>query len=175
MSLFESEDSNGQVSLKNLFDGETDVESKNNLSLGNIAFLTSRGSWPTALDKPEHVALDRAFDYYNAIVKVDISHVDGIKREPECSKLLMRFYARNQGTSVFLGVLRADIASNDEGNLSENTVLSYLNALKQIFVIEDLAAWNPNLRLRTAVRKTDTRFFQILPSLRHPSAWTRMI
>lgn len=159
MSLFESGDSNGQVSLKNLFDGETDVESKNDLSLENIAFLTCRGGWPTALDKPEHIALDRAFDYYDAIVNVDISRVDGIKREPERSKLLMRSYARHQGASVSLGVLRADIASNDEENVSENTVLSYLNALKQIFVIEDLAAWNPNLRSKTAVRKADTRFF----------------
>lgn len=159
MSLFESGDSNGQVSLKNLFDGETDVESKNDLSLENIAFLTCRGGWPTALDKPEHIALDRAFDYYDAIVNVDISRVDGIKREPERSKLLMRSYARHQGASVSLGVLRADIASNDEENVSENTVLSYLNALKQIFVIENLAAWNPNLRSKTAVRKADTRFF----------------
>lgn len=159
MTLYESGESNGSVSLKDLFDGKVDVVAKNALALEDIAFLICRGGWPTALDKPEQAALDRAFDYYDAIVNIDVSRVDGVKREPERTKLLMRSYARNLGSSVSLGVLRADMIVNDEQGLSENTVLSYLNALRQIFVIEDLPAWNPNLRSKTAIRTADTRYF----------------
>ena len=131
----------------------------NNLGIEDIAYLICRGGWPTAVDQPRQPSLDRAFDYYDAIVNVDVSRVDGIKREPERSKLLMRSYARNLGTSVSVSVLRNDMINNDERNLSETTVLSYLNALKQIFVIEDLPAWNPNLRSKTSIRTADTRYF----------------
>lgn len=159
MTLYESGESNGSVSLKDLFDGKVDVVAKNALALEDIAFLICRGGWPTALDKSEQAALDRAFDYYDAIVNIDVSRVDGVKREPERTKLLMRSYARNLGSSVSLGVLRTDMIVNDEQGLSENTVQSYLNALRQIFVIEDLPAWNPNLRSKTAIRTADTRYF----------------
>lgn len=159
MSLFESGDSNGQVSLTALFNGDLNIEGVNNLGIEDIAYLTCRGGWPTAIDQPRRTSLDRAFDYYDAIVNVDVSRVDGVKREPERTKLLMRSYARNLGTSVSVSVLRNDMINNDEKNLSETTVLSYLNALKQIFVIEDLPAWNPNLRSKTSIRTADTRYF----------------
>lgn len=159
MSLFESGDSNGQVSLSTLFNGDLNIEGVNNLGIEDIAYLICRGGWPTAVDQPRQSSLDRAFDYYDAIVNVDVSRVDGIKREPERSKLLMRSYARNLGNSVSVSVLRNDMLNNDEKNLSETTVLSYLNALKQIFVIEDLPAWNPNLRSKTSIRTADTRYF----------------
>ena len=159
MSLFESGDSSGQVSLSTLFNGDLNIEGVNNLGIEDIAYLTCRGGWPTAIDQPRQSSLDRAFDYYDAIVNVDVSRVDGIKREPERTKLLMRSYARNLGTSVSVSVLRNDMINNDEKNLSETTVLSYLNALKQIFVIEDLPAWNPNLRSKTSIRTADTRYF----------------
>lgn len=159
MSLFESGESNGQVSLSRLFKGDLNVEGVSDLSLEDIAYLACRGGWPTALGQSRQASLDRAFDYYDAVVNVDVSRVDGVKREPERTKLLMRSYARNLGTSVSVSVLRNDMISNDEKNLSESTVLSYLNVLKQIFVIEDLPAWNPNIRSKTSIRTTDTRYF----------------
>ncbi len=159
MSLYESGESNGMISLKQLFDGHRSIVAKNTLNLEDIAYLICRGGWPTALDQDKEEALERAYDYYDAIVNVDISRVDGVKREPERTKRLMRSYARNLGTSVSLSVLRSDIVANDEKSLSENTVLSYLKALKHIFVIDDLPAWNPNLRSKTAVRSANTRYF----------------
>ncbi len=159
MSLYESGESNGNVSLKDLFDGQLSIEGLNALSLEDIAYLTCRGGWPTALDQAPEDALERVFDYYDAIVNVDVSRVDGVKREPERTKRLMRSYARNLGSSVSVSVLCNDMVVNDDSALSANTVNSYINALKQIFVIEDLPAWNPNLRSKTAVRSADTRYF----------------
>lgn len=159
MSLYESGESNGDVSLKELFDGKLSIEGLNTLNLEDVAYLTCRGGWPTALDQAPEDALERAFDYYDAIVNVDVSRVDGVKREPERTKRLMRSYARNLGSSVPVSVLCSDMTVNDDNTLSPNTINSYINALKQIFVIEDLPAWNPNLRSKTAVRTADTRYF----------------
>ena len=159
MSLYESGESNGDVSLKELFDGKLSIEGLNTLNLEDVAYLTCRGGWPTALDQAPEDALERAFDYYDAIVNVDVSRVDGVKREPERTKRLMRSCARNLGSSVPVSVLCSDMAVNDDNSLSPNTINSYINALKQIFIIEDLPAWNPNLRSKTAVRTADTRYF----------------
>ena len=105
------------------------------------------------------IALERAFDYYNAIVKVDISRVDEVKRNPERAKRLMRSYARHQGSQASLATIGDDVRANDGGSLADNTLYDYLNALRKIFVIEDMEAWNPNLRSKTAIRTADTRYF----------------
>ena len=108
---------------------------------------------------PDEIALDQAYDYYDAVVKSDISRVDGVTRAPERVKRLMRSYARNQGTQISNEALKTDMAVNDVTTLDTNTVLSYINALKKIFVIEEMPAWNPNLRSKTAIRSTATRYF----------------
>ena len=159
MSLFESGESNGRVSLEELFLGKTDIFASNPHDLEAIAFLVCRGGWPTALDKPRRPALDRVYDYFDSIVNNDISRVNNIRRDSRRTKLLMRSYARNQGSSVSINVLRADMLANDDNSLSTNTVNSYIKALKDIFVIEDLPAWNPNLRSKATIRTTDTRYF----------------
>lgn len=158
MSLYESGDSNGKVSLKDLFDGY-EISASDDHGIDEIAFLICRGGWPAALDRSEKVALKQAFDYYDAVVNDDISRVDGLKRDPERTKRIMKSYARNVATQVSLETIRADVISNDIETFDKESLYGYLNALKSIFVIEDSPAWNPNLRSKTAIRTSDTRYF----------------
>ncbi len=159
MSLYESGESSGEISLKSLFETPAEITSKNNLSLNEIAFLICRGGWPGTYSLKDSAALDQAFDYFDAVVKSDISRVDGVKRNPDRVRRLMCSYARNQGTPASLSTIHKDIAANDADSLQEDTVFSYINALKKIFVVEDMAAWNPNLRSRTSIRTSDTRYY----------------
>ena len=159
MSLFESGESNGMVSLGNLFAAPEKVLARNELKLPDIAFLICRGGWPMAVDLPREAALEQAFDYYDAVTKEDIVKVDGVKRASERVRRLMRAYARHQGTQASVATLRKDLCANDSSALDENTITSYLDALRKIFVVEDLPAWNPNLRSKTAIRTADTRYF----------------
>lgn len=159
MSLFESGESNGQVSLESLFDKEKDIEGINPLSIDDVAYLACRGGWPLASTMSGESALEQAFDYYDAVVRYDISRADNIERNQERVKLLMRSYARNQGTQASMKTLCNDMRTNDKDSLDEDTVASYVKALKKIFVIEDSMAWNPNLRSKSAVRTSDTRYF----------------
>lgn len=159
MSLFESGESDGSVSLTDLFAASEKIAGRNELDLKRIAFLVCRGGWPRATFMEDEVALEQAYDYYSAIVNQDISRVDGVKRDVERVKNLMRSYARNQGAQISNAMLKADMAANDVDSLDEDTVMSYVNALKKIFVIEDMPAWNPNLRSKTAIRTSDTRYY----------------
>lgn len=164
MSLYESGESTGEVSLKNLFDETENIEGINNLDINKIAYLVCRGGWPRTIYMDEEIALEQAFDYYDAVVNADISKVDGITRNPERVKILMKAYARNIGTQVSNETLKSDMIANDSSSLDTDTVLSYINALKKIFVVEESPAWNPNLRSKTAIRTSDTRYF-IDPSI----------
>ena len=164
MSLYESGESTGQVSLSDLFEGTKKIEGINNLDLEKIAYLVCRGGWPRAIFMEEEIALEQAYDYYDAVVNRDISEADGISRNPERVKKLMRSYARNMGTQASNDTFRSDMIANDSTSLDTDTVLSYVNALKKIFVIEESPAWNPNLRSKTAIRTSDTRYF-IDPSI----------
>jgi len=164
MSLFESGESNGSVRLADLFGAPKQIAAINSLNLQKVAFLVCRGGWPRATFLEDEVALEQAYDYYDAIVNQDISRVDGIKRNAERVKTLMRSYARNQGAQISNATLKADMMANDADSLDEDTVMSYVNALKKIFVIEDMPAWNPNLRSKTAIRTSDTRYY-IDPSI----------
>ena len=159
MTLFESGESNGSISLKELFNAPKKILGKNALGLKDIAFLICRGGWPMAVELPEEAALEQAFDYYDAVTKEDISKVDGVKRASERVQRLMRAYARHQGAQVSIATLRDDLMNNDTTTLDENTINSYIEALRKIFVIEDMPAWNPNLRSKTAIRTADTRYF----------------
>ncbi len=165
MSLYESGESTGDVSLSSLFEDAENVEGTSHITLEELAFLVCRGGWPKAtLKENPKAALMQANQYYKTVVGLDISRADGVDRNEELAKRLMRSYARNQGSQATLGTILADLKNNEEGTLTEYTIYSYINALKKIFVIEDSLAWNPNLRSKTAIRSSDTRYF-IDPSI----------
>ncbi len=159
MSLYESGESTGEVSIKELFDAPNQILGINKLTLEDLAFLICRGGWPRATTLEGELALDQAKDYYDAVTKSDVSRVDGVRRNTERIKLLMRSYARHQGAQAPISTIAADMKTNDEESADMKTISSYLDALKKIFVIEDSVAWNPNLRSKTAIRTSDTRYF----------------
>lgn len=159
MTLSESGESNGSVSLADLFAAPEKLFGRNSLKLQDIAFLICRGGWPMAVGLPEEAALEQAFDYYDAVTKEDVTRVDGVKRASERVRRLMRAYARHQGTQASIATLREDLKNNDTATLDDDTIVSYLEALRKIFVVEDMPAWNPNLRSKTAIRTADTRYF----------------
>lgn len=159
MSLWESGDSSGEVSMSDLFGGNTDVAGISTIDLERMAFLMCRGGWPLAVDMSDEIALDQAFDYLYAVENRDIQKVDGITRDPVRVHRLLRSYSRHQGASVANTVIRADLIENEGESFDVETVASYIKALKMIFVIEDVEAWNPNLRSKTAIRSSDTRYF----------------
>ena len=159
MTLSESGESNDSVSLADLFAAPEKLFGRNSLKLQDIAFLICRGGWPMAVGLPEEAALEQAFDYYDAVTKEDVTRVDGVKRASERVRRLMRAYARHQGTQVSIATLREDLKNNDIAALDDDTIVSYLEALRKIFVVEDMQAWNPNLRSKTAIRTADTRYF----------------
>lgn len=159
MSLFESGDSSGEVSLKELFSGNLDVDGENQNDIEKLAFLICRGGWPGAIELKEKAALQQAFDYYDGVVKSDINRADGNNKNEERVKRIMRSFARNQGSQVANTVIAGDILANDSTSINEDTVHTYIDALKKIFVIEDMSAWNPNLRSKSAIRTSDTRYY----------------
>lgn len=158
MSLYESGDSTGDVSLRDLFANNT-VDGESDMTIDRLAFLACRGGWPQAIDMRDDIALDQARDYYDAVVRSDINRADNIQKNAEKVRRLMRSYARNQGSQVPNTVLARDVSANDEESMSQETVAAYLNALRKIFVVEDMPAWNPNLRSKTAIRSSDTRYY----------------
>lgn len=160
MSLWESGESNGSVSLTRLFDGERQVEGEGvSCTLEDVAMMICRGGWPQSVLHGGRHKLQIAHDYLDAVVNVDISRVDDVKRNPERARRLIRSYARLQGTQAGIKTIRLDMAENEGEKLSDDTVQSYVNALKKIFVIEDMNAWCPKLRNKTVVRLGDTRYF----------------
>ena len=159
MSLWESGESTGVVSLSDLFDGVSIEPQTNSMGLEQIAFLICRGGWPQATFLTGDIALEQARDYYEAIYKVDILRVDNTRRNSDRTRHLLRSYARNQGQAVSLKKLSEDIKENDNASISYETVSDYVYALKKMFVIENMPAWNPNLRSKAAIQSSDTRYF----------------
>ena len=164
MSLYESGESNGKISLAHLFETPEKIVAINKLKIEDLAYLICRGGWPFACGLKDEAALDQAFDYVDAVIKKDISRVDGVNRNATTTRLLLRSYARNQGSQATIGTIVADMMTNDENEISVKTAGSYLETLRKIFVIEDSEAWNPNLRSKTAIRTANTRYF-IDPSI----------
>ena len=158
LSLYESKDSNGEISINDLFEGKT-ISAINETSLEKIAFLICRGGWPKAIGLDEKPALFQVIDYFDSVVSTDISRVDSIKRDKERAKRLLKSYARHVGTQSSLETIRQDLLANQSDTFNQVTLYSYLDALRKIFVIEDSPAWNPNLRSKTSIRTTDTRYF----------------
>lgn len=159
MTLWESGDSTGEISLRDLFGGLTDMAGRNSLKLEDIAYLACRGGWPATLFRNRRAALALASDYYEAIVRSDVTRVDSQLRNHEIIRRLMRSYARIQGTQTPATVILDDISPEGSNLLSINTLHNYLGALRSIFVTDDMPSWNPNLKSKTAIRTSDTRYF----------------
>lgn len=165
MSLWESGESTGDVSLGQMFRSDAQADGESHIDSAQLAYLICRGGWPKAsTKKSQRAALIEAREYVEAVCRSDVSRVDGVSRNPERAFRIMRSYARNQGGQVSISTILEDIRVNEERELTEFTVQTYINALKRIFVIEDMPAWSPNLRSKTAIRTSDTRYF-IDPSI----------
>lgn len=165
MTLWESGESSGDVSIKALFAEPEKVDGECALKMEDIAYAICRGGWPKSLiKKSQKAALRQVTEYFEAITRSDISRVDGVERDEFRAKRLMRSYARLQGAMASIPTIIEDMKTNDLEDMSDETVSSYIKALKKIFVIEDMPAWNPNLRSKTSIRTSDTRYF-VDPSL----------
>jgi predicted AAA+ superfamily ATPase len=158
MSLYESKESNGEVSLKALFDGEQEISAASLLTIEQIAYAICRGGWPASITLPKEDALQMSRDYVDAIINHDISRVDDIEKNPERVQLLLRSLARNVATMATNTTILQDIVSNDM-SISAPTLEVYLNALRRIFVIEDQPAWLPAMRSKSAIRTSSKRHF----------------
>lgn len=160
MSLWESGDSTGEVSLGKLFTSPEAIGASSHVDIARLAYLICRGGWPRAIAKQtEKSALQQVVEYYRAIVGSDISRVDNVRRDSERAMRIMRSYARHQGAQVSVATISKDISANEVDAVSESTIKAYLTALRKIFVIEDMRAWNPNLRSKTSIRTSDTRYY----------------
>lgn len=158
MSLFESKESSGEVSLKALFDGVQAIEGTNTVTIEQMAFLLCRGGWPAAVKQPsERIALQTARNYVREVAEQDIQRVDGSEKNPDRVQLVLQSLARNISTMANLQTIKADIDAHDP--VSEKTIAIYINALRRIFVVEDVPAWQPQLRSKTAIRTSHKRQF----------------
>lgn len=158
MSLFESGESTGSVSLGALFNGDQDTDGFSTLTIEQIAFSICRGGWPAAVLKGDQKSLRMSRDYVESVIQQDISRVDGVEKNPDRVRLLLRSLARNIATTASIHTILEDVESSDIG-ISDKTISTYLNALRRIFVIEDLPAWLPSIRSKTAIRSTSKRHF----------------
>lgn len=157
MSLYESRESNGAVSLAGLFEGKTDIGALADFDVEGIAYALCRGGWPeTVLEPDEDVALMQAGNYIEELVTSDIEEMDGARRSATWLRSIMRSYARNTSCEAALTTIAADMQGEPP---SFNTVSDYVDALARATVVEDLEAWSPRLRSKTAVRTSPTRHF----------------
>ena len=160
MALYESGESNGAISLKELFNAPEKIYAKSSLSREDLAFVLCRGGWPAAIDLEKDIALDQAFDYVGSVAKKDMNRVvDKVRRNPERVRQLMRSYARNVASQAPYETSSADMQAHDPKGMYAETVSAYIEALRKLFVIEESKAWNPNLRSKTATRTTNTRYY----------------
>lgn len=158
MSLFESLESNGTISLADLFDGKTDIAAHSDLTLERLTFALARGGWPSSIKMEPKASLRASYDYVDAVVNVDTSRVDGVRRNPKIIRDIMKSISRNIASSANISIIRDDVAGDDD-QISGKTVSSYINALRRIFVVEDVPAWSPSLRSKTTIRTSPKRHF----------------
>ncbi len=161
MSLWESKDSSGEVSLKELFDNpEYDIDgATSKLDIPGLIRVACRGGWPASLHMPEKSQLLVARDYVNSVCEVDMSSIDNRQRSPKIARQIMRSYARNISTIAKRTSIHADVTSSGDMSISIDTFDDYVNALEKLFVIQDIDAWCPAIRSKTAVRSMPKRGF----------------
>ena len=159
MTLFESEESSGRISLQRLFDGEEEVADIAPLDIEDIARILCRGGWPAAVTAGATSVPGRLVrTYVGGLIGSDVARMDGVSRNSTRMRALMRAYARHVSTQASQTTIAADLAVNDDA-MAPNTVSDYLDALSRAYVVEDLPAWNPALRSKTAIRTSPTRHF----------------
>lgn len=158
MSLYESLDSSGVISLKELFEGNKIHGEKSNLDIKTIAYLICRGGWPQSIGKDARTSTLIAQQYVKSVYEIDINQLDGSIKDPKRVQAFLRSYARNIQTLTKNTVLLEDMKSNDI-SLTESTFYSYLNALTRLFVIEETPAWAPNIRSKSAIRTSNKKGF----------------
>ena len=155
MSLFESEDSNGEVSFKGLFDGETDYSSRSDMTLEDLAFVLCRGGWPRTVGMDKATALEPSKDYYRAVVYEDMSRVDGVRRNPIVVDHVLKSLSRNICTMADT----SNIAEDVKQVATRQTVTSYIGALRKLFVVDDIPSWRPALLSKARMRASPKRCF----------------
>ncbi len=158
MSLFESGESNGTVSLRDLFDGKIDIESTSSLEIEDLAYLICRGGWPATISMEKDDALDVAVNYLDAVIERDDSLVDKKRKNPSRMRSIMRSLARNISTMTTDRTIMGDVRANDV-SITDKTLAEYINSLRRLFVVEDIIAWQPSLRSRTSIRTSNKRQF----------------
>ena len=159
MSLWESRESAGQVSLHALFDGTQEMGLfENPLTINDLAYLMCRGGWPGALQLDKEDALEVAFNYLDELIQVDVNKVDGSEKNPDRVRSVLRSYARNISTMTNAAAIMKDVKANDI-SITDKTLSNYLTALRRLFVVEDVNAWQPSLRSKTGIRTSVKRHF----------------
>ena len=162
MSLFESLESNGLISLRELFENKdlNVVSANEKITLEDIAFLICRGGWPLSLMGDKDVALDITKNYYDGLFTFEDSDNEKFRnKKPEVLRMIIRSYARNISTEASLKSIINDVKQSNERTMDEKTFNEYLEALKDLYIIEDMEAWNPNIRSKTSIVSTPTRHF----------------
>lgn len=162
MSLWESKESKGSVSLSDLFNGDKDFpwDMNTDFTLDDVAFLMCRGGWPISVQAPKDIAIEITKNYYNGLfVFEDCENERFRNKKPEVLKMIMRSYARHISTEAAISTIIADVRQSNERTMDPKTFDDYMEALKDLYVIEDLPAWNPNIRSKTSIRSTPTRHF----------------
>lgn len=162
MSLWESKESKGIVSLSDLFDGKDDLpwDMNADFTLDDVAFLICRGGWPISVLASKDIALEITKNYYNGLFVFEDSENERFRnKKPEVLRMILRSYARNISTEAAVSTIISDIRQSNERTMDVKTYDDYMDALKDLYIIEDMEAWNPNIRSKTSIRSTPTRHF----------------
>ena len=162
MSLWESGDSNGKVSLLDLFDGgkEFVTDYNDNFNINDVAFLICRGGWPISVLAEKNIAIDVTKNYYNGLFSFEDSDNERFRnKKPEVLRMILRSYARHISTEAAVSTIIDDVKQNNERSMDTKTFAEYMEALQDLYIIDDLQAWNPNIRSKTSIRTTPTRHF----------------
>ncbi len=158
MSLWESDESNGKVSLQLLFDKKPDIAEMSNLSIEQLAYAVCRGGWPASIKLKERAALRMARNYVEEVINFDIHRVDGVEKNPQRVRKLLESYARNISSMASNETIMADVRATDQ-TIAVNTFVAYMNALRRIFIVDEVPAWSPALRSKTTIRTSAKRHF----------------
>ena len=162
MSLWESKESKGTVSLEDLFDGGKNFpwDLNQDFLLKDVAHLICRGGWPIAVLAPEEIAIEITKNYWNGLFVFEDSENERFRnKKPEVLRMIVRSYARHISTEAALATIIADVRQSNERTMDHKTFSDYLEALNDLYILEDMEAWNPNIRSKTSIRSTPTRHF----------------
>ena len=162
MTLWESKESKGMVSLNDLFEGGENFtwDMNQDFTLEDVAFLLCRGGWPIAVLAPRDIALEITKNYYNGLFVFEDSENERFRnKKPEVLRMILRSYSRNISSEAAVSTIISDIRQSNERTMDTKTYDDYMEALKDLYIIEDMEAWNPNIRSKTSIRSTPTRHF----------------